>query len=127
MMRSRAVAWLGMASRRDSASEVAVWDDLVFAPAVPVFSSGFRHAVDRLHQHAAQAVAAFKVGVDDFEAHFVESSAAQKHLRADMTHAGRDVDIGFRSDAQVVFLRAHTAAQTEFADLQAGLAPRTAA
>src|SRR5947209_12310886 len=79
-----------------------------------------------LHQRAAQPIPAFQVGIDNLEADFVYSRPSQQHLSANMAYADGNINVGFRSHPQIVFLCSHAAAQAELANQNARSSPGTA-
>src|SRR5581483_2712437 len=93
---------------------------------VPFLAVKFGAMLDGIHQRPAQAVPALQVGIDNLKADFVDTRAAQQYVGAELAHSSRNLKVGFRPNAQIVFLRAHAAAKTEFADENSRLAPGTA-
>src|SRR5207245_9680803 len=79
-----------------------------------------------LHQRAAQPIPAFQVGVDNLKADFSDSRTSQQYLAANMADADANINVGFRSHPQIVFLCSHAAAQAEFANQNARSPPGTA-
>src|SRR5207245_8023128 len=79
-----------------------------------------------LHQRAAQPIPAFQVGVDNLKADFVGAGSAQQYLSANVADPDGNINVGFRSHPQIVFLCSHAAAQAEFANQNARSSPGTA-
>ncbi len=90
---------------------------LDFPLPTPLLLLVLRSVVQGLHQNPAQAIAAFQVGIDDLESHFIDPRPAQQHMRLDFRpHAHRNLQIGLAADAQIVFLGAHAPAQAQLAN-----------
>src|SRR5258708_2309025 len=90
-------------------------DFTVSTPLPALVVSGVVQSID---QQPPQPVAAFQIGADNLKSHFVYAGPAQKNMGADLVaHPNGNFEISLAANAEVVFLRAHAAAQAQFANL----------
>src|ERR1700722_12457256 len=92
---------------------------------VPRRGAMVRNSLQGLDQYSAQPVAAVEVHADKLEPDFIDTGAAKKNLAANLFHAQRDFDVGFRTDAEIVIARAHAAAETHLPHHDVRFSPRT--
>ena len=65
-------------------------------------ATALRSTIQSLDQQATQPIAAFQIGIDDFEPDFIDPGAAQQNMGPDFgAHANVDFQIGFAADREV--------------------------
>ena len=90
-------------------------------------AAALRSTIQSLYQQTTQAIAAFQIGIDDFEPHFIHPGSPQQDVGPDFgAHANMNFQIGFAADAKSVFLGSHTTAKAQLAYQNFRFAPRTA-
>jgi len=61
--------------------------ELLFALAVPLPLFGTGGRLQRIHEQAAQPVAAFQIGIHNLKTYFIHARAAQQDLPTDVAYA----------------------------------------
>src|SRR5580700_7507480 len=98
----------------ERSSALALLNFPISAPLLILLLWNVTHSI---HQQPPQPIAAFEIGINNFESHLVYACPAQQNVRSNFRpYPQGDFQIGLTADSQVILFRAHSAAQAQLAD-----------